>query len=342
MSHGGVEKPRASLARIPPLLQKARKDGPPRIHIRVKGRATRGTLGSLHMRLQHVFVSSYHLLTRMPTPQEFVENWPLYTRAEIVNFDVPKAISRNCEGECKKETTWSLRSESGVRCKVEPSTDFESASYMCDLCNERSLTVLYRKLDWLRRPELAPAPQGYYSINEWQYNAVQKVGQIPALSVDLSSELQKRLGPAAIFYKEGLLCRSHNLGVGAVAYMRRVIEDETDELIDVVVGLAKTYNIEANVLQSLTDAKNQIRYEDKLHVASEAIPEALRPGGVNPLGQLYKHLSVGVHGKTDEECIAIFDDLRADFEFVFRNLQIEGAERAKFAERVKSRTSKKV
>jgi hypothetical protein len=124
--------------------------------------------------------------------------------------------------------------------------------------------------------------------------------------------------------------------------MRRVIEEKTDELIDVVVELAKTYNVDANVLKGLSDAKAQVQYEEKLHVASEVIPEALRPGGVNPLGQLYKHLSIGVHGKTDEECIAIFDDLKADFEYVFRNLQIEGKERAKFAERVKSRTSTKL
>lgn len=57
-------------------------------------------------------------------------------------------------------------------------------------------------------------------------------------------------------------------------------------------------------------AKTQIRYEDKLKVASELVPAALRPGGTNPLGQMYTHLSVGVHRRTDDERIAIFDDLK--------------------------------
>ncbi len=298
----------------------------------------------------------------MPTPQEFIEDWPLYTHAEILDFESPDAISRNCEGECEKETTWSRVKDVGVSC-LRSSLDFQAVSYICNLCGKASLIVLYRRIDWHRRPELGPAPLGkmhwnvhtraiagvgYYSANEWQHGAVQKIGQIPAPSIDVDSQLQKLLGSAAFYYKEGLLCRTHNLGVGAVAYMRRVIEDKTDELIDVVVELAKTYSVEANVIKALADAKTQIQYEEKLRVASDAIPDALKPGGVNPLGQLYKHLSIGVHGKRDRRgmhrrmqisnsSIIHFDDLKEDFEFVFRNLKIEGAERAKFVERVKGR-----
>jgi hypothetical protein len=40
-----------------------------------------------------VFNSSRcYALSNMPTPQEFIENYPLYTRADIVNFDPPRAI----------------------------------------------------------------------------------------------------------------------------------------------------------------------------------------------------------------------------------------------------------
>jgi hypothetical protein len=83
---------------------------------------------------------------------------------------------------------------------------------------------------------------------------------------------------------------------------------------DVVVEVAQTYGVDEKTIESLRKAKEQVRYEDKLSVASELIPAALRPGGVNPVGQLYTHLSIGLHGKTDDECIAIFDDLKADFE----------------------------
>jgi hypothetical protein len=43
----------------------------------------------------------------MPTPQEFVEKWPLYTKAAMRDFEPPKSTTRTCEG-CKKETRWAL------------------------------------------------------------------------------------------------------------------------------------------------------------------------------------------------------------------------------------------
>jgi hypothetical protein len=36
------------------------------------------------------------ILFAMPTEQEFIENWPLYTRAEIKNFNPPRSITRMC------------------------------------------------------------------------------------------------------------------------------------------------------------------------------------------------------------------------------------------------------
>jgi hypothetical protein len=123
--------------------------------------------------------------------------------------------------------------------------------------------------------------------------------------------------------------------------MRRVVEEQTDELIDVVADLALTYEADEKAVRSLMAAKERVRYEEKLEVASHLIPPALMPGGVNPIGQLYIHLSVGLHGKTDDECIAIFDDLKTDFEYVFRNLHVQALHRRGFAQRVKERAARK-
>jgi hypothetical protein len=191
--------------------------------------------------------------------------------------------------------------------------------------------VIYRRIDWNQKPD----------TNFGVLQGVQKIGQLPPLTIDIPHGLSERLGNTARYYKNALVCRTQNYGIAAVAYMRRVVEEKTDELIDVVIELANTYNADAHAIESLKKAKTQVRYEDKLQVASELVPAALRPGGVNPLGQLYRHLSVGVHGKTDDECIEIFDDLKDDFEFVFRNLYVEAEERRQFAERVQSRAGRR-
>jgi hypothetical protein len=265
-----------------------------------------------------------------PTPQEFVEKWPLYTKATIRDFAPPKSITRMCS-QCKKETTWTFAKTE----EVDPGRQFEVriAGYCCSLCpnDPGTLLILYRKLEYKRDP----------SVTLWSHYSVQKIGQLPPPSIEIPADLGDRLGVTAEYYKKALMCRSQNFGIAAVAYMRRrIVEEQTDALIDVVVELAQTYGVDEKVIESLRSAKKQIRYEDKLSVASELIPIALRPGGVNPVGQLYTHLSVGLHGKTDDECIAIFDDLKADFEYVFRNLHVQATERREFAQRVQARAGR--
>jgi len=125
-----------------------------------------------------------------------------------------------------------------------------------------------------------------------------------------------------------------------MAYLRRVVDEKTDELIDVVVELARTYDVDEKEIAEILAAKTQSRYEDKLNVAAQLIPAAIRPGGVNPLGQLYRLTSEGLHAKTDDECIVIFDDLKADFEYVFRNLHSQAEERRQFAKRVTNRAGR--
>ena len=241
-----------------------------------------------------------------------------------------------------------------MSCEGKPSIYFSYVGYSCGLCDQNTLLVFYQKLDFKpverampkvpmasglsnRMPALAPPPK-MPSV----YHDVRKIGQVPPPSIDVPSDLAARLGATATYYKQALTCLAHGLGLAAVAYMRRVVEEKTDELIDVVVELARTYNADENLIKELQGAKTQVRYEDKLRVASELIPESMRPGGVNPLGQLYTHLSVGVHGKTDDECVGIFNELKDDFEFVFRNLHIQAEERRAFAARVQSRAGKKL
>jgi hypothetical protein len=86
--------------------------------------------------------------------------------------------------------------------------------------------------------------------------------------------------------------------------------------------------------------KKKLRYEDKMRVAAELVPASLRPDGVNPLGQLYQHTSLGLHGKSDDECVAISEDLKADFEYVFCNLHLRAEERREFAKRAQERAGK--
>lgn len=58
-------------------------------------------------------------------------------------------------------------------------------------------------------------------------------------------------------------------------------------------------------------------------LASEAIPSTLKFDGANPLAALYRLLSKGMHAKTDDECLAIAEEVREVFEYVFSRLRAE-------------------
>lgn len=262
------------------------------------------------------------------TPQEFIENAPLYTRVNIREFSPPTSIMRVCETKgCKRATTW-LRVGS-VRTTIEgtrPEIDVHYVGYQCALCAASSLGVIYELLDW-------SADGGPH----YSHKGVRKVGQVPPQEIAIPAELSDRLGSTAVYYKTALICRAQNYGIAAMAYLRRVVDEQTDNLIDVMADLSRTYGVPEEQIAGLLAAKSEVQYKSKLEVASELIPDAVKPGGVNPFGQLYKHASIGLHSKTDEECIAIFDDLRADFEYVFRNLHLQAEERRRFVKRVQER-----
>jgi len=267
------------------------------------------------------------------TAQEFVEKAPLYTRVEIEDFSPPSSVTRMCsQPSCRKETTWLQSSTAEIAFKeLSPAIRFKSAGYMCVLCRQASFAIAYELLNWVENPK---SP---YSPKHWHHTAVRKIGQIPPQEIELPAEMNDRLGSTAGHYKKALICRGQNYGIGAMAYLRRVIDEKTDDLIDVMAELSEAYNVPGGKIEKLLEAKKEVRYEEKLKIASELIPDAIQPSGVNPLGQLYRHTSIGLHGKTDDECVAIFDDLKDDFEYIFRNLHLQAEEQRQFVKRVQQR-----
>jgi hypothetical protein len=128
----------------------------------------------------------------------------------------------------------------------------------------------------------------------------------------------------AVLYKNALICRNQNFGIGALAYMRRVVENKTNELIEVIALQAASYGISPADVDKIRAAKDEkIPYDQRLRLASEAIPNSLKPDGANPMAALYELLSVGLHARKDKECLAIADEIRDVFEYVFSRLRAE-------------------
>ena len=93
-------------------------------------------------------------------------------------------------------------------------------------------------------------------------------------------------------------------------------------------------------VKKLASAKDNKAYDKKLKVASPLVPTSLRPGGVNPLAGLHSLLSLGLHGRTEDECLQIADDLRSIFEYVFERLRAQIDDQRAFKEKVTKIASK--
>ena len=225
------------------------------------------------------------------TPTQFLEDHPLYRKWEG-NWIIPSTISRDC-GPCEKETTWKY----SVNLTASGSGAFKLYKYQCVKCTDDAV---------------------YFLIVELKSGARMKAGQFPRESVRVPSGIQKRLGASAEFYRSALTCRNEGYGLAAVAYFRRVVEDKTNELIDVVADAAEAHSVPAADVEKIRTAKNAKTYEDKLKIAAQAIPDVLKPDGANPLQAMHDILSVGIHTQSEDECLQIADETREIFRLPVR------------------------
>ena len=121
-----------------------------------------------------------------------------------------------------------------------------------------------------------------------------------------------------------------------VSYMRRVVEDKTEELIEVVAHLAEAQKIDAKTVEKIRAAKvEKTTYDQKLKIAATVLPKSLLIDGVNPLDVLYGLVSGGLHDLTEGQCIAIADEIRGVFEYTFTRLKAETQDRRDFASKIK-------
>ncbi len=219
-------------------------------------------------------------------------------------------MSRDCR-HCGKETTWKLQGDFAT----SSATAFQLLRYVCVNCGKDEVNILVVAL---------------------KNGALLKAGQFPQQTARVPNSVEKRLGASADFYRKALTCRNEGFGLAAVAYFRRVVEDKTNELIDVVADAAATYGISAEDVEKIRAAKKEKAYEDKLKIAAHVIPDVLKPDGANPFQAMYDILSVGIHNQSEEECLQIADDTREIFDYLFDRLKTETADRTAFVAKVKA------
>ncbi len=257
--------------------------------------------------------------------QIVLQTWPLYRTLDYTGAQktkaVPEHISLFCDN-CVKETFW----EAYIYAGEDNRCGFSQKEYKCRNCANRRVSYYFC---WARQ-----------SDNRTLFF---KVGQYPELEEQVSKTLEKALSPEDLkLYKNALKLRNFNLGIAAVAYMRRVVENRMNDMLEVLLEAARVHNAPAELLARHQEVMKEKRFAVKVDYAGDLLPANLRPAGKpNPMTILHELTSDGLHSKTDEECVDIFDACRQTFEYVFGKMRVETEDAKNFVKGMALLTGKR-
>lgn len=255
-----------------------------------------------------------------------LQTWPLYRMLEYTGaagvINTPKYLMLVCQ-QCRLESNW----ETSFYTNERNRSGLGNKEYRCRNCNYGP--VRYNFL-W------------YFNDTTKTYNFC-KVGQYPALEERVSEPLERMLtGNDLKMYKNALRMRNFNLGIAAVAYLRRVVENRMNDMLDVLHEAAIAHNLPKDILDRLTEIKGERRFAVKVDYAGDLLPANLQvEGNPNPIAILHELASAGIHEQSDEECVDVFDACRATFEYVFAKMKIETEEAKAYAKGVAELVRKK-
>ena len=246
---------------------------------------------------------------------EIFQSWPLYRTLKYkgeFEGNFPKTIKLFCKS-CKQETFWEIQPKFFYR-----SNAIDQVLYRCRNCGESIVQFL---LKWDTDAGML-------------MTSLSKVGQFPPLEERINTELEEKLSANESndieLYRKALRCRNFNLGLAAVTYLRRVVENRMNDLLDLIAELIKTYNLLPERVEELKTVKDSWRFADKVNYASDLLPSYLKPYGKNPIDNLHDIASDGIHNRPDDECLQVFDKARYVFEFLFRQLEVSQQEAEAF------------
>lgn len=243
-----------------------------------------------------------------------LEDAPLYRRLPYSCRgplrSLPRELELYCEGpKCGVSRLFTI---------VQGST-LEAARYRCVCSYEYRFFIVYERSH--EREEMF-VPSGGAPGNDWIYFEVgtaAKMGQWPPPSDRISKRLEKRLGEEAAYYRTAIRLRNFNAGLGAMSYMRRVVEHTVRELLSITAEEAKRQGISID-MDEFNAVVQSHSFDKKFEYAKQLLPAELIPGGHDPLNKLHAVCSLGVHELTEEQGVMLFDETRDIFEYFFEAL----------------------
>ena len=137
-----------------------------------------------------------------------------------------------------------------------------------------------------------------------------KVGEWPPFGPKVSARVISILGEDKDLFLMGRRAEIQGLGIGALAYYRKVIENQKDHIIDEIIRVVRRTGSPEPHIQKLKSAKMEKRFKEAVELISDALPQALLINGYNPLALLDQALSKGSYADNDTDALKLATALR--------------------------------
>ena len=224
----------------------------------------------------------------------FIEN------EEVLCFNQP-TISLYCDSaSCKDYKFFDSLNYPDYVNKAFPQDYNLLIKYSCRIC--RKTTKQYSIT--------AYGLEGWQEANTSVTYKVFKLGEYPAFAPSISKEVLKLIKSDRNLFIKGLKSENQDLGIGAFAYYRRVVENQKNNLIDQIIKVSEKLKASPEIIDSLRKAKKMTQF-DAVKELKHAIPQSLLIDGChNPLNLLHRALSEGLHAKNDDACLELAHDIR--------------------------------
>jgi hypothetical protein len=260
---------------------------------------------------------------------ELLAKWPLYRKLRFNNdsvHDYPPIIRTFCP-TCGGERNFDQFSWEGMKSTRRVQGPFGPEPV---ITAKRALRVLY-----YRCPDCKEYSVAYFvsweQASEGHENVILKCGQFPEIETLVDPDLERSISADdVVLLKKAIRARNFHFGLASVAYLRRVVENQIDPLVDRLLQDRKGNS--EKMRAAITKAKKDRGFRKRLELIGKILPPYLKPnGGQNPFVHLYRLASEGVHNLPEDECIEIFDESIVVFSFVFRELHRHQTEVKSFA-----------
>ena len=139
-----------------------------------------------------------------------------------------------------------------------------------------------------------------------------KVGQMPTFGPQSPAQLISLVGPDRELFLQGRRAENRGMGLGAFAYYRRVVENQSSRIIGRIARVVKALGSTPEIDAVFVAAMNESQFSRSIELVKDFIPQALLIKGENPLLLLHTALSKGLHNPemTDSHCLEVAQSIR--------------------------------